>query len=183
MDAVFETDHLRAVQWRDDHADQAFAAYSQPDFVRFLGHPTPHPDLAYTRRWIARVGELQAGRRDGFWAVERRNSGQLVGATLCQPLPGGDGEHEIGWHVFPAHQRNGYATEIGRGAAAYGFEVLGLDEVLAVVVPDNVASLAVAMAVGMTSRGRTRRYYDIEAELFALSRDATAAAEPAAPRP
>ena len=176
MEPVFETERLRAVHWRDDHAEDACAAYSQPDFVRYLGNPTPHPDLMYTRRWIARIGELQADRRDGFWAVERRDTGEIVGATLCQPLPGGGGEHEIGWHVFPAHQRHGYATEIGRGAASYGFEVLGLDEVLAVVMPDNVASLAVVRAIGMTPRGRTRRYYDIEAELFALTRDATAAA-------
>lgn len=183
MDAVFETDRLRAVHWRDDHADEAYAAYSRPDFVQFLGNPNPHPDPVYTRRWITRIGELQAGRPDGFWAVERRDNGVIVGATLCQPLPGGDGEHEIGWHVFPAHQRNGFATEIGRGAAAYGFDVLGLDEVLAVVVPDNAASLAVARAIGMTSRGRTRRYYEIEAELFALTKDGSAAAERAAPRP
>src|SRR3954453_13742087 len=68
MNEVFQTDRLRAVLWRDDHAEMAFAAYSRPDFVRFLGNPTPHPDLAYTRRWIARIGELQAGRRGGFWA-------------------------------------------------------------------------------------------------------------------
>ena len=182
MNAVFETDRLRAVHWRDAHAEVAFAAYSRPDFVRFLGNPTPHPDVAYTSRWIARIGELQAGRRDGFWAVERRDTGELVGATLCQPLPGGEGEHEIGWHVFPAHQFNGFATEIGRGAASYGFDVLGLDEVLAVVVSDNVASLAVAKAIGMTPRGRTQRYYDITAELFVLTREGSAATGPAAPR-
>ena len=167
---IFTTERLQAVAWRDDHAEVAHAAYSRPDFVRFLGNPTPHPDLAHTRSWIRRIDELQVGRRDGFWAVELRKTGAVAGATLCAPVPGGDGEHEIGWHVFPDHQGNGYATEIGRGAAAYGFDVLGLDEVIAIVMPDNVASLAVARAIGMQPRGRTRRYYDIEAELFALKR-------------
>ena len=167
---VFETDRLRAVTLRDDHAEDAYAAYSRPEFVRYLGNPTPHPDLEHTRTWIARINELQAGHRAGFWAVELRESGELVGATLCKPIPGGDGEHEIGWHVFPAHQFNGYATEIGRGAAAYGFDVLGLDEVIAVVMPDNVASLAVAKALGMQLQGRTSRYYGVEVELFALKR-------------
>jgi len=174
VSAIFETDRLRAVHWREDHADDAFSAYSQADFVRYLGNPTPHPNLDYTRRWVTRISELQQGRRDGFWAVERRDDGTPVGATLCQPLPGGEGEHEIGWHIFPAHQRNGYATEIGRGAAEYGFDVLGLDEILAIVVPDNVASLRVAEAIGMKSRGRSSRYYDMEAEVFALTRGASA---------
>lgn len=170
MAYFFETPRLRAVAWRDDHAEVAFDAYSRPDFVRYLGNPTPHPDLAHTRRWIARINELQAGSADGFWAVELRATGELIGAGLCKPIPGGDGEFEIGWHVFPQHQRRGYATEIGRGAAAYGFETLGLDEVIAVVVPDNEPSLAVARAIGMQARGRTRRYYDVEVELFALKR-------------
>jgi len=169
-DEVFRTERLVAVRWRDDHAPVAFAAYSQPEFVRYLGNPTPHPDLDTTRRWIARINEAQGDASAGFWAVQQLADDALVGATLCQPLPGGDGEHEIGWHVFPSHQRNGYATEIGRGAAAYGFDVLGLDEVLAVVLPENVASLAVARDVGMRPLGRTDRYYGVVAELFAMNR-------------
>jgi RimJ/RimL family protein N-acetyltransferase len=168
--SVFETERLRAVPWREDHAEAAFAAYSRPEFVRYLGNPTPHPDLDHTRAWIARINELQDGHRDGFWAVELRDTGEVIGATLCKPIPGGEGEYEIGWHVFPAHQFKGYATEIGRGAATYGFDVLGLDEVIAVVMPDNVASLAVAKALGMHPQGRTTRYYDVEVELFTLKR-------------
>ena len=180
MATVFETERLRAVHWRPDHAEAAHSAYSQPEFVRYLGNGTPHPDLDYTQRWISHINDAQGAGKTGFWAVELRDTGHVVGATLCQPLPGGDGEHEIGWHVFPAHQRNGYATEIGRGAAAYGFDVVGLDEVLAVVMPANEASLAVVRALGMQPLGPTRRYYGVEAELFALTRAAPGG--PAAPR-
>jgi RimJ/RimL family protein N-acetyltransferase len=180
---IFQTERLRAVAWRDDHADGAYDAYSRRDFVQHLGHPQPHPDLDHTRRWIVRISEMNERHVGGFWAVEQRDTGELVGATLCHPIPDGDGEYEIGWHVFPAHQRNGYAKEIGRGAAAYGFEVLGLDEVIAVVKPANAASLAVARAIGMQSHGRTSRYFNVEVELFVLSRDGSAAMAPTAPRP
>src|SRR5436305_988924 len=113
MTAVFETERLVVVPWRDDHGEAAHAAYSQPEFVRYLGNPTPHPDLEHTRAWIARIRE---SGRDGFWAVESKATHELVGAAVLQPLPDGDGAWEVGWHVFPAHQRQGYATEIGRGA-------------------------------------------------------------------
>lgn len=180
---IFQTQRLRAVEWRDDHAEVAHAAYSRPEFVQHLGNPQPHPDLDHTRRWIVRIHEMNAGHVGGFWAVEARDSGTLVGATLCHPIPDGIGEYEIGWHVFPAHQRNGYAKEIGRGAAAYAFDVLDLGEVIAVVKPDNAPSLAVARAIGMQSRGHTSRYFNVEVELFALSRAQFAAGEPTAPRP
>jgi RimJ/RimL family protein N-acetyltransferase len=42
--------------------------------------------------------------------------------------------------------------------------------VIAVVIPDNAPSLAVARAIGMQPLGRTRRYYDVEVELFTLKR-------------
>ena len=167
MTVVFDTARLVVVPWRDDHAEVAHAAYSLPEFVRYLGNPTPHPDLDHTRTWIARIREREP---QGFWAVETRDDRQLAGAALLQPLPDGAGEWEVGWHVFPPHQRNGYATEIGRGAVAYGFDRAGLDEIYAIVVPDNVASLAVARAVGMTPVGRTDRYYGITAELFVIRR-------------
>jgi RimJ/RimL family protein N-acetyltransferase len=123
---IFTTERLQAVPWREEHAAAAYAAYSRADFVRYLGNSTPHTDVDYTRAWIARIDAAQRGSRVGFWAVELRATGDVVGATLCQPLPGGEGEHEIGWHVFPAHQFNGYATEVGRGAASYAFDVLNL---------------------------------------------------------
>jgi len=162
---IFETERLVVVPWRDDHAEAAHAAYSQPDFVRYLGNPTPHPDLDHTRVWIQRI----INSRNGFWAVEA--NGDLVGAALLQPLPGGDGEWEVGWHVFPAYQRQGYATEIGRGAVRHGFTEHGLDEIYAVVRQENTASLAVARAVGMQPLGRTDRYYGVTTELFVIRRD------------
>ncbi|HET6816840.1 MAG TPA: GNAT family N-acetyltransferase [Mycobacteriales bacterium] len=168
---IFETERLRAVPWRDDHAEPAFAAYSQPEMVRYLGNGATHPDLDHTRAWIGRIRQRYDahGADRGFWALERRDTGEVVGGTICSPLPGGDGEHEIGWHVFPLHQRNGYATESGRAAAAYGFDVLGLDEVLATIMPPNAPSIAVARKLGMEHVGRTTKYYDgIEFELYRL---------------
>jgi RimJ/RimL family protein N-acetyltransferase len=172
-ETVFETERLRAVLWRDDHAEAAFAAYSKPEMVRHLGNSAQHPNLDHTRAWIGRLRRsyVDKGAERGFWALERRDTGEIVGATICSPLPGGDGEHEIGWHVFPTHQGKGYATESGRGAATYGFAVLGLDEVLATIAPTNEPSIAVARRLGMEHVGRTTKYYDgIEFELFSWRR-------------
>jgi len=171
-DIVFETERLRVTLWRDEHAEAAFPAYSDSNFTRGLGASRMHDTIDDTRAWIGRIRKMydDRGPERGFWAVERQDTGEAVGATMCQPLPDGDGEHEIGWHVFPAHQHNGYATESGAGAAAYGFHVLGLDEVFAVVANTNEPSLAVARRLGMQHLGRTSKYYDmVEAELFRLS--------------
>jgi RimJ/RimL family protein N-acetyltransferase len=72
---------------------------------------------------------------------------------------------EVGWHLHPDAWGHGYATEAARGALRWGFD-RGLEEVHAVVRPDNAPSLRVCGRLAMVPVGRTSRYYDTELELF-----------------
>jgi RimJ/RimL family protein N-acetyltransferase len=166
---VFETERLVARQWSLDDVEAAYEIYRDPDVVRFLGSvPQPVESLDAMRERVERWVANTTGDGYGFWALATRE-GTLVGATLVKPLPDAE-EVEIGWHLGKAHWGNGYATESGRGAAAYAFEVLGLAVVYAVVVRENEPSLAVARRLGMTYEGSTDRYYGRELELFSLRR-------------
>ena len=63
----------------------------------------------------------------------------------------------------------GYATEAAREIINYGFNVLQLSEIYAVVKPENHASVKVTQRLGMKSLGITNRYYDgVELLLFKL---------------
>jgi len=107
----------------------------------------------------------------GLWALELRDTGSVIGAVLLVPLPGGDGQVEIGWHLNPDYWGRGYATEAGRGVVGLAFGARGLAEVLAVVYPDNAKSIAVCRRLGMTHLGQTDRYYGVTLELFRLRND------------
>ncbi|HEX8001280.1 MAG TPA: GNAT family N-acetyltransferase [Mycobacteriales bacterium] len=164
---IFETERLRARDWRPDDAEAAFPIYRELDVVRYLGSvPQPVGSVDEMReridRWVA--GRTSDGY--GFWALETHD-GTLVGATLVKPLPGAD-EVEIGWHLGTEHWGRGYATESGRGAARYAFEHQGLDVVYAVIVAENAPSIAVARRLGMMHEGSTDRYYGKPLELFSL---------------
>ena len=100
--------------------------------------------------------------------MEERTNGVPAG-TILVPIPGGDGEVEVGWHLHPDAWGRGLATEAARGVIAYGFS-LGLPEIYAVVRPDNLRSLAVCQRLGMTPLGRTSRWYDTDLEAFRLRR-------------
>lgn len=169
---VFETERLVAREWTDDDVDAAYDIYRDPEVVRFLGSvPMPVADRDEMR---ARIDRWQTGNEAlrpngfGFWALATKD-GTLVGAIVLKPLPDVT-EVEVGWHLGRAYWGHGYATEGARGAIAYGFDTLGLDEIYAVVVKANTASLAVAHRLGMTYGGSTDRYYDRELELFSLRR-------------
>lgn len=189
----FTTARLVARDWTAADLDAAFSIYGRDEVTRWLGRRPRRPVASREQmrqaldRMIARAQAQPAYDR---WALELRATGEVVGAIFLSPLPGDDGEIEIGWHLNPDHWGAGYATEAGRGviALAFGLEDVGqdrigpelarrrprpaLDRVLAVVDADNARSLAVCRRLGMTHRGQTTAYYGETLELFELSRAA-----------
>jgi RimJ/RimL family protein N-acetyltransferase len=57
---------------------------------------------------------------------------------------------EIGWRLARAHWGQGYATEAAGAALAFGFDRLGLREILSFTVPGNVRSRRVMERLGMS---------------------------------
>ena len=57
---------------------------------------------------------------------------------------------EIGWRLSADHWNRGYATEGARAAMAFGFETLGLSEIVSFTVPGNVRSRRVMEKLGMS---------------------------------
>jgi RimJ/RimL family protein N-acetyltransferase len=56
---------------------------------------------------------------------------------------------EIGWRLASPYWGRGYATEGARAALAFGFERLGLEEIVAYTVPANRRSIRVMEKIGM----------------------------------
>ena len=164
---MFETKRTVVRPWRADEAERAYDIYRRWDVARWLG-ATPRAlesraeAATMLERWAQHAEELELG---GLWAVERKADRVVAGTVLLLPLPGDGGEHEIGWHLHPDSWGQGLASEAALGLAGWGF-AHGLEEVLAVVRPDNEASLAVCRRIGLQPLGRTERYYDTELELF-----------------
>jgi RimJ/RimL family protein N-acetyltransferase len=179
--AHFTTARLVARDWTAGDAEAAFDIYGRDEVTRWLG-PQPRrpvPSLQAMRERLARmIRQARVRPEYGLWPVVLRSTGELVGAVLLQPLPGDDGDVEVGWHLNPGHWGNGYATEAGRGviALAFGPDRAGLeplDRVLAVVDPDNTRSQAVCRRLGMTHLGQSDRYYGVTLEVFQLGRGET----------
>jgi RimJ/RimL family protein N-acetyltransferase len=57
---------------------------------------------------------------------------------------------EVGWRLIREHWGRGYATEGARAAIAFGFQTLGLEEIVSFTVPENGRSRRVMEKLGMT---------------------------------
>ncbi len=97
-----------------------------------------------TRVFLSRV--IDDGRstdRPAFHAVVERASGALVGwAGLSVPdfLPEVLPAIEVGWRLGADHRGRGYATEAATAALGWGFDHLGLAEVVSIFEPENTSS-------------------------------------------
>ena len=94
---------------------------------------------------------------DGFGveAVLDRESGAMIGwAGLAVPhfLPDILPAVEVGWRLAPAARGRGLATEAGAAALGWGFKEGGLDRVVSIYEPANVASGQVMARLGFTYR-------------------------------
>lgn len=164
-----ETEQAWLRPWRADDADRFLEIYSRWEVARWLGS-TPAPltrrEEAVERieRWAARSAEHP---HRGLWAVERKDDGVVAGTILIVPVPDGAGAIEVGWHLHPDSWGRGLATEGARAVLDKAFAA-GLEEVIAVVLPGNHASMAVCRRLGMEHLGVTDRYYGREMELFRL---------------
>ena len=78
-----------------------------------------------------------------------KTSGRVIGFAGLKHLED-LGEVDLGYRLLPASWGLGLATEAGRAILDYGGTCLGLSQVIALVVPENVASVRVLEKLGLS---------------------------------
>ena len=96
----------------------------------------------------------------GTWAVELRHEPQLIGWCGLNYLPETD-EEEVAYLLSHAYHGKGYATEAAIISLAYGFQQIGLNRIICLMHPENIASRRVAEKIGMTYLDNVN-YWDME---------------------
>jgi len=148
------TERLLLRPFCDDDVDDLFAVMDTPEVRRWLHLPDHYGrDDAWSQIAMF-VGQWEL-RGTGNWALEDSDTGVFVGrAGLHLPEREGWPGLEIGWTLHPDHWRRGFATEAGAAAIRYAFEEVRVDgrppdRVYSCILPDNAASQAVALRLGM----------------------------------
>lgn len=124
--------------------------------------------------WLRRQQERYADDGLGLRAVILRETGELIGqcGITRQPIEQ-DEVIEVGYLFRRAHWHRGYAVEAASACRDWAFETLAIDDLYAKVRSTNLASMNVAIRLGMTARrGFTTHYRgaDMPHIGFALSR-------------
>ena len=145
------TNRLALRRWKEEDNDPFAALCGDPEVMRHIGDgSTRTPEQAakaictFEREWEE--------RGYGLFAVEERETGQLIGFTgLSYPdfLPEVLPSVEIGWRLAKHSWGIGYASEAAAAALSFGVDELGLRDIVSVYQLGNEASVRIMRKLGM----------------------------------
>jgi [ribosomal protein S5]-alanine N-acetyltransferase len=145
---VLQTERLALRQFQLFDEDFLDKIFGDPEVMRY------GPGIQ-TRQWIRQWLEtcLENYQKRGFgpWAVVEKADRIIIGYAGLFHYPDIDGrpENEVGYRLARSHWGHGYATEAVSTIREYGFHVLGLPRLIALIDPQNIASIRVAEKIGM----------------------------------
>jgi ribosomal-protein-alanine N-acetyltransferase len=150
----------------DDLAD----LYADPEVRRHFPNGTLDRDETLEElEWFAH-GDNPGYPEHGLWATIEKDTGAFVGRCgLLRWEIDGREETEIAYMLARRHWRRGLGGEVAGALVRHGFEQLGSRRLIALVHPDNAASMRVAEGAGLTFE-RMVAFEDGPAKLYGIRR-------------
>ena len=144
-----QTPRLTCERLRMEHVPEMLGLLGDPRVARTLWPGAPPPgkrEVVQSTREKERHWERYGF---GLWVLRDQATGESVGRGGLQwTYIAGRNQVEVGWVIVPERWRQGLATELARVSIEVAFGPLGLDEIIAFALPDNVASRRVMEKTG-----------------------------------
>jgi RimJ/RimL family protein N-acetyltransferase len=130
------------------HLDAVAPMLADPRVAATMGGALDREQVA------AQLESMDAGwQREGlgYWMwFETATGAPVARGGLARTEFDGQPETEVGWVVTPERWGEGFATELGGAAVEVAFGPLGLDDIVAFALTDNLASRRVMEKLGFT---------------------------------
>jgi RimJ/RimL family protein N-acetyltransferase len=134
--------------FREEDLDPYADMCADEEVMRFIGAGGPvGADVAW-RHMALFVGEWSL-HGYGMWAIEERASRRLIGRVGFLN-PHGWPACELGWLLARDAWGHGFALEAAQAAMAHGRASLGIRELISLIRPGNLRSIALAHRLGAT---------------------------------
>ena len=149
---TIRTERLLMRRWREADRGPYAAMNADAEVMRYFPAHL-RPDRAASDEHIDKMEALFDRQGFGLWALELAGTGEFLGFTGLNPMPGGvpgAGGMEVGWRLARHAWHRGYATEAAAAAAGVAFDGIRLDELWSMTAVLNTPSQAVMRRIGMT---------------------------------
>jgi RimJ/RimL family protein N-acetyltransferase len=152
MSRHIETSRLVLRPWEESDVGDVENIYAAPSVAPWLTPQLGAIDSVDDLRTVFAAWPAEA-REDlacqGHWAVQKRDSADVVGGLSLQYAPVGGESLTISWALAPNAWGHGFATEAGDALIRWAMHEEGVEEVFAILQPDNARAAATAERIGM----------------------------------
>ncbi len=182
MELELFTERLRLSPFTDDDLDLALEMWTDPEVVKYICDVMTEEEI---RQDMSNVTKRGGNGGIGLWCIADRRTGEKLGDSYLLPMPIDkddidfslvvmgqmpDADIEIGYFLKRSAWGRGYATEVCKRLLQFAFQEVSLNEVVASIDENNVASKKVLEKSGMRDRGRTR-CYGKDSPIYRITRD------------
>lgn len=157
---LFSSTRLNFYKMSDEHFEDFCRMEMDPEVMKHYTsrkHGSREAALESFKRYMIYMEKHP--KRGGFMAFSNL-TGEFVGLGVLihlelNPL---NCQHEVGYRLPVKFWGQGYATEIAKTLIEYGFNSLGLKEILGTTNPENIISEKVLIKSGLEKIGTTTHY-------------------------
>lgn len=167
--ALFETERLLYRLLQKDDMPKLHTILSDPEVMKYsVRGVCDEPATTDFIEWSQKCYELHAM---GPLALVDRQSRELIGFCGVSPEEvHGVEEFDLGYRLSRRYWGNGLATEAAQAVMKYAFGLKNIESILAVIEPNNIASIRVAEKVGFMDF-RYASFHGRRVNIYRMSRD------------
>ena len=167
-----ETERLILRRVNSNDIKEVLALRSNAETMKYIPRPLLKNDedaLAH----IAMIDEKIESNEGINWAITIKGDPKLIGVIGHYRIQKEHYRAEIGYMILPEYNGKGIVTEAVREAVKYGFEVMKLHSIEAVIEPGNLASAKVLEKNGFIKEAHLKEneFYDgrfIDSVIYSL---------------
>ncbi len=150
---LLETERLIIRNWREQDRNLFHIINSDEQVMAFFPFKRSRQQ---SDEMMNRIQSSISSNGYGFTALELKATNEPIGFCGLADATAEDPQFkeliEIGWRLAPKFWGKGYATEAAKRLLEFGFEELGLSEVVSFAVHNNHRSTSVMERIGMQRR-------------------------------
>ncbi|MFT5919776.1 MAG: RimJ/RimL family protein N-acetyltransferase [Granulosicoccus sp.] len=167
-EVFLQTERVVLKEMTMDQVDHLVELDSDPEVMHFItdGEPRPREHHLAAIPKLLKYAEENPGL--GLWTAYQKDTKEFMGWYILKHLLE-TGEVEIGFRLRKKFWGHGYSTEVSKAIVNHGFVAVGLNRIIAITRPDNLASQAVIKKIGLKEEG-TGMFYGIHCLYFGLNR-------------
>ena len=156
-----ETEYLYLRRVVEKDVNEIFALRSNKETMKYIPKPLVKTKED-ARAHIAMIDEKIENNEGINWAISLKNEPKLIGLIGHYRIKPEHFRAEIGYMLLPEYHGKGIITEAIKETVKYGFEIMKLHSIEAVIDPENLASEKVLLKSGFIKEAhfKEKEYYE-----------------------